>query len=208
MYSILIKIDSIEKRKRSAALLHLLIGFFLITKAADYYRITGYRNFLPVLPVYIVAAVSLAYGFFRKRIDFSARYNMGLRLVQGLTFAVLGILVTGQGRSIDYIGSFLWAGLCLMLLFSERKVFNDTNLIIDKNGLTIPGYYTNHLVGWDKLSDIIVRQDYVTIFHKNNKYLQYRVLQSLSDLEIAQINGFCKQQLSMTEADNVNIHLN
>ena len=208
MYNVLIKIDGIEKRKRSAALLHVIIGFILITKAADYYRIINYKSFIPVFPIYIVAVFSLLYGFIRKRIDFTAKYNMQVRLLQGITFLVLGILVIGQGRSIDYISSFLWAALCLLLLFSERRIYSDTNMLIDTGGITIPGYYTNHIIPWDKLSDVIVRQDYITLFHQNNKYLQYQVLQSLSDLEIAQIAGFCKEQLEKTEADNIKIHLN
>lgn len=208
MYSVLIKIEGVEKRKRSAALLHIIIGLMLISKAADYYRIIDYKSFLPVIPVYMVAVLSLLYGFIRKRIDFTAKYNLQVRLLQAITFLVLGILVISRGRSIDYISSFLWAGLCLLLFVSERKIYNDTNLLIDADGITIPGYYTDHLVSWDKLSDVVVRQDYITLFHKNNKYLQYQVLQSLSDLEIAQIVGFCKQQLEKTDADNITIHLN
>jgi len=208
MYSILIKIDGIEKSKQSVTLLHIVIGFFLITKAADYYRLTDYKNFLPVFPVYIVAVVSLVYGFARKRVDYTAKYNITVRLFQGVTFGILGILMIRQGSSVGSISSFLWAGLCLLLLFSERKIFNDTNLLITKEGLVIPGYYTDSEVSWEKLSDIIVREDYVTIFYKNNKYQQYQVMQSLSTLEVAQINGFCKEQLSTVEADNINIHLN
>ena len=208
MYSILIKIEGVEKRKRSAALLHIIIGFILISKAADYYRFIGYKSFLAVFPIYIVAVFSLLYGFVRKRIDFTAKYNVQVRMLQGITFLVLGILVIGQGRSFDYISSFLWAGLCLLLLLSERKIYDDTNLLMDKNGITIPGYYTDQNISWDKLSDVVVRQDYITLFQKNNKYLQYQVLQSLSALEIAQIAGFCKEQLEKAEADTTKIHLN
>jgi hypothetical protein len=63
-------------------------------------------------------------------------------------------------------------------------------------------------VEWDKLGDVVVRHDFITIFHKDRKYLQYQVMQSLSDLEIAQITGFCKEQMATKETNNVNINSN
>ncbi len=208
MYSILIKIDGIEKRKRSAALLHITAGFFLIAKAANYYQLSNYQNSLPLIPVYLAAGASLFYGFFRKRFDITAEYNTAVRILQLLTFIVLGVLLLKNGSPIDYYSCFIWAGLCTLLLFTERKAFEDTAILIDEKGLIIPGDFSSHKVEWNKLSDVIVRHDFITIFHKDRKYLQFQVMQSLSDLEIAQITGFCKENINTKETNNVNINSN
>ncbi|MBA2745280.1 MAG: hypothetical protein H0U44_03545, partial [Flavisolibacter sp.] len=80
MYSVTVKIEGIDRRRKSSGLLHIVIGFFLLAKGADYYKYLDYGFFLPVLPFFIVALFSLIYGFMRRRIDMTARWNYWLRL--------------------------------------------------------------------------------------------------------------------------------
>jgi hypothetical protein len=195
MFSISVKIDSIESRKRSAGLLHIVIGFFLIAKGADYFRLMKYNNFIAVLPVLLIASFSLFYGFFRKKADPTASFNFTMRLLQFITFMVLGVVMIRYGTYIDYTALFIFAFLCFVLLFSERKVFNDTYIILDKNGIKIPGYYKDHQIPWNAVENIVIREDFITIFHIKQKYLQYQVMQSLSPLELAKMNAYCKEQI-------------
>ena len=199
MYSVTVKIDGIESGRRSAGLLHVVVGLFLIAKASDYYRLLNYETIVPVLPVFAVAAVSLLYGFFRRRFDIFAKYNGLIRLLQVLTFLLLGVAVMSVGRTIDYIGIFIFAFLCILLLISERRVFKETTIFFDEAGVKIPGNYKDHFVKWDELSEVIVREDFVTLFHIKKKYLQYQVIQDLSTLEVAKMNAFCREQIDGQE---------
>ena len=204
MYSVTVKIDGIESRRRSAGLSHVLVGFFLIAKGADYYRMSGYISLVPVLPVFAVAAASLFYGFFRRRIDLFAKYNGWLRLVQALTFFVLGVLTLKTGRPVDYAGLFIFAFLCLVLLFAERKVFQETTIFFDESGVRIPGSYSDHRIKWEELSEVVVREDFLTFFHIKKKYLQYQVMQDLSTLEVSKLNAFCREQIEKVGSELTN----
>jgi hypothetical protein len=195
MYSVGVKIEGIENRRRSAGLLHIVIGLFLIIKGAAYYQSINYKNFLPVVPVLLVGSFSLFYGFFRRRIDFTYRYNYWLRLLQLICFTFLGIMIVGIGRPMDYIGSFVFSFLCILLLFTERRIFQETTIYLNEKGITIPGYYKDHLVLWQDLSEVVVREDFITFFHVKKKYLQYQVMQDLSTLEVAKMNAFSKEQI-------------
>jgi hypothetical protein len=197
MYSVRVIIDGIEKRRRSAGLLHLVVGFYLIINGGIYYRILDYKSFLPVLPVMLAGLASLVYGVFRKRIDTGYRYNYWLRLVQVISFTGLGVMMIGVGRTMDQVSVFIFAFLCILLLFSERRIFQDTTLYLDESGIRIPGYYRDYLVKWEDLSEVVVREDFITIFHRQRKYLQYQVMQDLSILEVAKLNAFCKEQLEL-----------
>ncbi len=73
-------------RRRTAGILHLVTGFFLIAKGADYFQYLGFHNFLAVFPVLLVGSCSLFYGLFRNRIDANYQYNFRLRLLQAITF--------------------------------------------------------------------------------------------------------------------------
>lgn len=195
MYSIAVKIEGIENRRRSAGILHVLIGFFMIFHASNYYRITNYKHFWPVAFILLVASFSLFYGFFRRKIDLSASYNYWLRLIQLISFTFLGLVTVQTGRPVDYLGIFVFALLCIILLFSERKIFQETIIYLDENGIKVPGYYRDHLIRWETLSEVIIREDFVTLFHIREKYLQFQVLQDLSTLEVAKMNAFCKEKL-------------
>ncbi|MGZ5190615.1 MAG: hypothetical protein ACXWCZ_06310 [Flavisolibacter sp.] len=199
MYSITVRIEGIENRRRNAGLLHVVIGFFMIINIATYYRYTAYYSFLPLIPLLLIASISLFYGLFRRKLDWSARYNFRLRLIQALSFVILGIAMTTVGRSLDYIGLFIFALLSIMLLLSEKRVFQETLIRINENGIVIPGIYKDHLVDWKELSNVVVREDFITIFHEKQKYLQYQVKEDLSTLEVAKMNAFCKERIEGVE---------
>jgi hypothetical protein len=101
----------------------------------------------------------------------------------------------GAGRPNDYVGVFVFVLLCIVLMFSERRIFQETTIFFTEEGIKIPGYYKDHLVKWEELSEVIVREDFLTIFNTNKKYLQYQVMQDLSTLEVAKMNAFCKEKV-------------
>ena len=199
MFSITVRIEGIENRRRNAGLFHVVIGFFMIINIATYYRYTAYHSFLPLIPLLLMASISLFYGLFRRKLDWNAKYNFWLRLLQAISFLILGIAMSMVGRSLDYIGIFIFALLSIMLLFSEKRVFHETLIRIHENGIVIPGIYKDHLVEWMELSNVVVRQDFITLFHKKQKYLQYQVKEDLSTLEVAKLNAFCKERIEGAE---------
>jgi hypothetical protein len=194
MFSIAVKIEGIENRRRNAGLMHVIIGFFLILKGITYYSYYHFQ-FIVLYPILIVASFSLFYGFFRKRIDTSSSYHTSLRLLQVVTFFVLGIVMTRTGKTMEYTGMFIFSVLCILLYISERLIFRDTILYFEEGGVRIPGYSREHLIQWRDLNNVIVREDFVTLFHVKQKYLQFQVLQNLSMLEVAKMNAFCKEQI-------------
>jgi hypothetical protein len=198
MYNVTVKIEGIESRRRSAGILHIVIGFFMIFNASNFYRITNYKNLWAVAFVLLIASISLFYGFFRKRMDLSAHYNYWLRLVQVIGFTILGFLMIGTGEPTAYLGVFVFALLSILLMFSERRIFQETTVYFSEDGIKIPGYYRDHLVKWNELSEVVVREDFLTIFNVKKKYLQYQVMQDLSTLEVAKMNAFCKEKIEDT----------
>jgi hypothetical protein len=195
MFSIMVKIEGFENRRRNAGLLHIVLGFFLVMKAISFYGYTAYTNILSTMPFLVVAGISLYYGFFRRRIDPTGKNNFWLRLIQAATFIVFAGAMIKVGQPLDYYGLLVWALLTILLLATERKAFIDTVLYIDDSGIKIPGYYKDHLVGWNKISEVVIRHDFMTIFHRNKKYLQYQVMQTLSELELAKMNAFCLESI-------------
>lgn len=194
-FTIAVKIEGLEKKRRSTGLIHVIVGFYLLLKSLDLYNYLLSASLTPVIPFLLVGAVSLFYGFFRKKIDLPAKHNPGIRLLQTVTFFSFAIVMIRLNSTIDYISLFIWSALTLVLFFSEKKVFKDSFITISEAGLTVPGTYNEHLVKWEILEDVVVRNDFITIFHKDKKYLQFQVLQDLSELELVKMNSFCRENL-------------
>lgn len=203
MFSICVRIDGIERRRKSVALLHVVTGLFLLLKASAYYQYDSYRHFMVVFPFLLAGSFSLFYGLFRKKLDASYRYSYWLKLVEVVALTTLGVLLIGMGKTLDYAGVFFFALMRILLIFSERRIFHETNILLSSDGVLIPGYYRDHLVKWEELKEVVIREDFVTFFHVKGKYLQYQVMQDLSTLEVAKMNAFCKEQTGQLTATDI-----
>lgn len=195
MYTVAVKIEGMDRRRRSTGVVHAILGFFLLIKSFDLYHYLESRSLLPTLPFLLVGVVSLFYAFFRQRIDPTAKHNSALRLLQCITFFSFGFLLFRLGKTVDYMSLFVWALLSLLLIFTEKKIFKETVLTFAEKGILIPGTYRDYLVQWPTLESAVIRHDFITLFHKGEKYLQYQVLQDLSELELVKMNAFCKEQI-------------
>jgi hypothetical protein len=195
MFNVPVRLDGIERRKRSTGLLHVVAGFFLIVSTGMYFGQKRNTELAPVLAVYGVAIVSLAYGFGRKKWDPAARYNHWVRLLQFLTFALLFITLLDEASPVRIASLGLWAVVILFLMFTERKIFHDTDLQVKTEGVMVPGYLRNHLLPWPEIESFILRNDYLTITRKNQKYVQLELMADMRPEDIRQINAFCHTQL-------------
>jgi hypothetical protein len=195
MYKIPVKIEGIERRKRSTGLLHIVAGFFLIANGGTYLRHINFESIHLVLPFYLVAIASLFYGFMRKKIDPLAKYNHLLRLTQVISFTSLGLIFINFSVTAQILGLFLWAIITLFLMFTERKVFHDTYLQVKEDGIHIPGYLKTHVVPWGVIEGFVVRTDFVTINRRDQKYVQLELVDDISAKDITQINQYSSFQI-------------
>jgi hypothetical protein len=194
MHKLAVKLDGIERRKRSTGLLHIVAGLFLIVSAGMYYLETAEQKSPLMLLLYGVAIVSMLYGFFRRRIDPVAKYNHWVRLLQFIAFTVLAINLLNSVNIIRILSLALWAIVILFLMFTERKVFHDTDLQIKEEGIFVPGYFRNDLIPWSGIEGFVLRSDFLTITRADKKYVQLELLKDVDPAEIDEINFYCAKR--------------
>lgn len=200
MFDIPVKVDGIEKRRRSVGLFHILAGLFLSANASLLYKHLDYKGFWMLLPIYVAAAISVVYGLFRKKLDVANKYNQLLRVVQLLIFLVLATFELKSGSDTRSISLLLWAGISLALLLTERMLFNCPSIKLSTKGISAPGSISMRKIDWSDLESVVVRQDYITFnYNKKNEYLQFEIAEFLTGTEIERVNLFCNQQVSKAE---------
>jgi hypothetical protein len=195
MYKFSVKIEGIERRKRTTGLLHIIAGFFLIANGGTYLRHLNFEQVYLVAPFYVIASVSLLYGFARKRIDPIAKYNHWLRLTQFFTFVMLALVFMNFSATSQILGLFMWSIITLFLMFTERKIFHDAFLHIKEDGIHIPGYLKMHVVPWAIIENLVVRTDYITITRRDQKFVQLEIESDLNVKELENINQYSKDQI-------------
>lgn len=200
MYSVAVKIEGMDRRRRTTGLMHAVVGFFLLIKSFDYYQQRVDRTPLLLLPFLFVAALSIFYGFFRTRVDAAAKYNNSLRILQFMIFVSFALVMRQSGHRFDFVVLLVWACVTFLMVFSEKRIFADTSLQLTNDGILIPGSYNEHLVRWAELESVTVRHDFITLFHRGKKYLQYQVLQDLSELEVVKMNAYCREKIEANPA--------
>lgn len=199
MFKVPVKLESIEKRKKGAGVLHVIAGLFLAIKLNEVLAAENNFNliFLSVL-IILVSISSIAYGMVRKKIDPATKYNSLIRLLQFIGFISVGIFLINidSAHSMAY---FAWAAVTLVILFAERKVFNNTDLQIAAAGILVPGFFSTHLIPWNVVDSLVLRPDYLTIFRTNKKFVQLELTQQVETGEIEKINEFSKNQIEKSK---------
>lgn len=195
MHKLAVKLDGIERRKRTTGLLHIAAGFFLLLKSLDYFKLHQYENIEDVWPFFVAAALSLLYGVFKKLWDPHAKRNPWIRLMQVCIFTILAFNFIPYEQNVSVILLFAWAIGCLLLMFTERKVFHDAEMLFTKDGIFIPGYFTNRRLFWSNLKEVVIRPDYITIFQSDDSFLQYEVLKKMEGAELDEIALYCRHQI-------------
>lgn len=200
MYTISVKLEGEERRKKNSAVMHVLLGFFLIVKAVDFLKETDFKSIASSVPIFAMGIAALVYGLLRKNLDPHARYNMTMRLLQIVVLVALTVMMVMIGRKGDALVVGLFVLVSAMLAASDKLAFAESSLNFDNEGIRLPVQARRALIPWNELNEVVIREDFVTLFHIKKKYLQFQVKQDLSTLEIAKISAFCNERLAKAPA--------
>ncbi|TCJ19130.1 hypothetical protein EPD60_01575 [Flaviaesturariibacter flavus] len=190
-FHIPVRIESLEKRRRMTGVLHVVAGFYLLAATAAWMTQRQFQGVAGTLPFLAIALVAIVYGIRRRRLDPRAKYNSALRGLEAMGF---GLLATSQSGIASY-GLFAWAGLSVLLLFSEKVLFQPSVIELGPDGIGLPGSPKPPVLPWAELENMIVRADYVTLFRNDKKYVQLEVTESLAPESIADADAFAKEQI-------------
>lgn len=200
MINIPVKIPGLDRRRRSVGLLHMVAGFFLVANADRVYKLNGQNGYLTLLPLVLLAVISLLYGFFRKRWDPASKFNFGLRLLQAGVFLGYALALVLSGNSDRSFGLGLWVIIALMLAFSERVALQEQQVVFSARGFGFPAGYRQKQVAWPAVADVTLRPDFLTIHYKDNRFLQFELTQPLSPEKVNSLQDFCRRHTDSTAA--------
>ena len=193
-YKIRILQPNAETRLRLQPVMHGLAGILFLMNGIGVYNSPS-PNWVMAIFFIVLGIGSLAFPFVMKRFRNVQSANSMARLIQafvsltGCLFflshmqPLIGILLFLTGIASAYIG---WA---------EYKLFQPCYVKIDMMGLSLPGTFSEKVIGWNQLNNVILRNDLLTIDFKTNKVLQLEVLDERVATTVEEMNAFFKSRL-------------
>lgn len=89
------------------------------------------------------------------------------------------------------INGILWSILFIFLAKAEASAFKPQQITITTNEIKYSHILYPIVIQWNTIEKIIIRPDYISIFKKNGRYLQFEITDDLSDAQLIEINELC-----------------
>ena len=196
-YTIPVFSEQIERQKKAARLLHLLAGFLMIANAWGDFKQPN-PNLLFVVVQIATALLVILYAFAAKKIFPEGRStNSVFRLLEA-TVLLYAAWFFFSVMNLSFMGTLqLLAGAGLLLLFfTERNVFAPVQIHIDEKGIQLPGSFAQRFIEWKNVENMRIRNDYISVNTKQNKFIQFETATILSELQMDEMNAWCIQQFT------------
>lgn len=181
-------------RLRLQPVMHMLIGILFLLNGIGIYK-TPVPNWSMAVFFLVLGFASIAFPFFMKRFSNIQAANSLTRMIQAFTCftgclyflenkePLIGLLLLLTGVASAYIG------------YAEYKIFQPAFARIDTMGITLPTTFSERLIGWNQLNNVVLRDDLLTLDFKNNKVMQLEVLDETGLVTAEEMNAFFKSRL-------------
>ncbi|MES2893814.1 MAG: hypothetical protein V4725_17470 [Bacteroidota bacterium] len=132
---------------------------------------------------YLLAAILLLLAVGIRGLIFIYRINRVVVLV----FAAL-LLFIGTG-SVFFAAILLLYGILIKFFYPKNVVE------VGEEGVLINKSFSNSVVPWSELNNLVLKDNLLTLDFNNNKLLQLSTLESQPPIAAEEFNGFCKMFL-------------
>lgn len=197
IYNIPIYFEPFIKQKKAARLLHLLAGFLMIANAWGDFKQPTPNLFFVVIQIAgslltLVFALSGKKGF-----PVTKNTNALFRVLEAavLLFAAWYFFNTMNLHLMGMLQVLGAVGL-LLLFFTEQKLYAPCFVTINEKGIITPNNFKNRIISWADVDNMLVKNDFISINTKQNHFIQYETAEVLSELQMDEMNAFCREHFA------------
>lgn len=196
-YSIPVYFEPFLRQKKAARLIHFLAGFLMIANAWGNFNQPSPDLFFVVVQI-AAALVSILFAFIGNKLSGNkAKLNAILRWIQAFSFlyAAWYFFSVMNLTMMSFMQLLAAAGL-LLLLITERKIFSTPLVRIEEKGVYTPNTPNDRFLSWNDIDNMLIKNDYISINTRQNQFIQYETNIILSELEMDEMNAFCREHFT------------
>ena len=144
---------------------------------------------------YFIAFICLLIaGIFYKKVLSNVSRHIRLLFFESMLFLAGSVYFWSKGLSLVALSHAILAGVLILFMIYLRRKENGESIIVSESNVILPGLMGQRLIEWSLLSNLIKRDDLLTLDFKNNKLIQVQVINS-DDIPENEFNQFCQEQL-------------
>jgi hypothetical protein len=172
---------------------HVLIALIMLYDFINTPKVQNRDSVFSV--VYLIAAIFLIItAIFSRQVKIDFQKNLSLLLFECLLIS--GGIVYYWAKSLLFITvahAFLAGAILLFWIYLVQKRGGE-KIIISFQRIVLPGFIGSRIIEWKYLSNVVKKDDLLTLDFKNNKLLQVEISKAEGSEE--EFNRFCQRQLA------------
>jgi hypothetical protein len=134
-------------------------------------------------------------AIFYKKILTDVPRHFRLFSLESMLFLGGAVYFWSKGLSLVALSHAILAGVLLLFMIYLRRRENGESIVVSESNVILPGLMGQRIVEWSLLTNLIKRDDLLTLDFKNNRLIHVQVINS-DDIPEDEFNQFCQQQLS------------
>jgi hypothetical protein len=145
--------------------------------------------------VYLIAAIFLIImAIFSKQLKLDFQKHLSLLLFECLLISVGIVYYWGKALLFITIAHAFLAGAILLFWIYLVQKKSGEKIVVSFKNIVLPSFIGTRIIEWKELSNVVKKDDLLTLDFKNNKLLQVEISQAESKEE--DFNKFCQRQLA------------
>jgi len=147
--------------------------------------------------IYTIAGLFLFIsGVFNKKLFHNLSRQLALLLFDSVLIISGAVYFWSKGASLVAASHAILAGVIILLWIYLKKREYGENIVVSEQSIVLPGLSGDRIVEWHQLSNVVKKDDLLTLDFKNNKLLQVHVINADHVAE-DEFNRFCRDQLAV-----------
>jgi len=190
----------IERRKSQILILHALSSLVIILLTPSAIAI------MPSYNIYVITVFcTIAIAFFITPLILHKKnklqqWNAIMRYSQSFMIGAIGVILLVCAKWFSGSSGVLWSIVFAFFAKTEQVIFNPQQMFINSIGIRYLTVFKSIIIAWNAIDRVVVRADYFSIFKKHGRYLQFEIVDHLSEDERNAISEQCKKLIEHGQA--------
>lgn len=182
-----------KDRLKILPVLHLLVALIFIIDLSHVPANT-IKDWIFYAVYFIAFIFLLIAGIFYKKILNNVSRHFRLLSFESILFLAGSVYFWSKGLSLVALSHAILAGVLILFMIYLRRIEHGELIVVSESNVILPGLTGHRIVEWDQLTNVIKRDDLLTLDFKNNKLMQVQIINS-NDVPENEFNQFCRQKL-------------
>jgi hypothetical protein len=183
-----------KDRLKLLPILHLLVALIFIVDLSHVPE-NRIKDWIFSAVYFIAFLLLLIAAIFYKRILNNVWGHFRLLFLESMLFLGGSVYFWSKGLSLVALSHAILAGVLVLFMIYLRRRENGELIIVSISNVILPGITGQRIIEWNELTNVIKRDDLLTLDFKNNRLLQVQILNA-DDISENEFNQFCLQQLN------------